>query len=103
MREEIERFMAGKPLPRLRRLSPQARNAGGQDRWPAYRRSFSAMSIRKVASNAWFADLPDKLSPKQSEIGPRILKEIRERLRFLNDVGLDYLTMVAQFRHPVGR
>ena len=33
------------------------------------------------------------LTPKQNEIAARILKEIRERLRFLDDVGLDYLTL----------
>jgi excinuclease ABC subunit A len=37
--------------------------------------------------------LPDLLTAKQAEIGARILKEIRERLSFLNDVGLDYLTL----------
>jgi excinuclease ABC subunit A len=49
------------------------------------------MSIR--AANAWFAGLPDKLTAKQNEIAVRILKEIRERLQFLVDVGLDYLTL----------
>jgi excinuclease ABC subunit A len=49
------------------------------------------MSIRQAA--AWFAELPNKLTPKQNEIAARILKEIRERLAFLNDVGLDYLTL----------
>jgi excinuclease ABC subunit A len=51
----------------------------------------SDMSI-KVASK-WFVDLSDKLTPTQSQIGERILKEIRERLNFLNDVGLEYLSM----------
>jgi excinuclease ABC subunit A len=41
----------------------------------------------------WFAELPSKLTPKQNEIAVRILKEIRERLKFLVDVGLDYLTL----------
>ncbi|MGH6803512.1 MAG: excinuclease ABC subunit UvrA, partial [Methyloceanibacter sp.] len=49
------------------------------------------MSIREAG--AWFADLPAHLTPKQNEIAARILKEIRERLAFLNDVGLDYLTL----------
>jgi len=49
------------------------------------------MSIR--AANAWFTELPRKLSKKQNEIATRILKEIRERLQFLVDVGLDYLTL----------
>jgi excinuclease ABC subunit A len=49
------------------------------------------MSIR--VANGWFAELPKKLSKKQNEIAVRILKEIRERLQFLVDVGLDYLTL----------
>jgi excinuclease ABC subunit A len=49
------------------------------------------LSIR--AANDWFAELPKKLSKKQNEIASRILKEIRERLQFLVDVGLDYLTL----------
>ncbi len=34
-----------------------------------------------------------KLSPEQAEIADKLLQEIRERLRFLNDVGLEYLTL----------
>jgi excinuclease ABC subunit A len=41
----------------------------------------------------WFAALPAKLSPKQREIAARILKEINERLGFLNNVGLSYLNL----------
>jgi len=51
----------------------------------------SAFSIREAA--AWFRDLPNHLSAKQMEIARRILREIDERLGFLNDVGLDYLTL----------
>ena len=49
------------------------------------------MSIRKAM--AWFDHLPETLTDQQNEIAARILKEIRERLRFLVDVGLDYLTL----------
>ena len=49
------------------------------------------MSISKA--NDWFAAIPEMLSAKQNEIATRILKEIRERLKFLNDVGLDYLSL----------
>jgi excinuclease ABC subunit A len=44
-------------------------------------------------ADRWFTELADKLSDKQREIAGRILKEIRDRLRFLVDVGLDYLTL----------
>lgn len=49
------------------------------------------MSIRMARD--WFETLPETLNAKQNEIAVRILKEIRERLRFLNDVGLDYLSL----------
>jgi len=90
MREEIERFMSSTPCPACSgyRLKPETlavKVAGlhiGQ---------VSEMSIRKA--NIWFEELPAALNEKQNEIAVRILKEIRERLRFLNDVGLDYLTL----------
>ena len=41
----------------------------------------------------WFMSLETRLSDKQMEIARRILKEINDRLRFLVDVGLDYLTL----------
>ena len=49
------------------------------------------MSIR--VARDWFDVLPDHMNAKQNEIAVRILKEIRERLRFLNDVGLEYLSL----------
>jgi excinuclease ABC subunit A len=89
-REEIERFMADSPCPACNgfRLKPEAlavKIAGlhiGQ---------VTQMSIRNARN--WFEDLPAHLTAKQNEIAVRILKEIRERLRFLNDVGLEYLSM----------
>ena len=41
----------------------------------------------------WFAGLAKSLTDKQNEIATGILKEINERLGFLNNVGLDYLTL----------
>lgn len=41
----------------------------------------------------WYNALPVNLSEKEQTIATPILKEITERLRFLNDVGLDYLTL----------
>ncbi|MFX6048631.1 excinuclease ABC subunit A, partial [Acinetobacter baumannii] len=42
---------------------------------------------------AWFATVEKKLSDKQNLIAKDILKEIRERLQFLLDVGLTYLSL----------
>ncbi len=51
----------------------------------------AAMSI--YGAGAWFEGLSEKLNDKQLEIAERILKEINERLGFLNKVGLEYLTL----------
>jgi excinuclease ABC subunit A len=51
----------------------------------------TAMSI--LEAKDWFGALGPQLSEKQAEISYRILKEINERLEFLNNVGLDYLTL----------
>ncbi|MFN0023434.1 MAG: excinuclease ABC subunit UvrA [Parvularculaceae bacterium] len=50
-----------------------------------------ALSIK--AANRWFIELEKVLSKKEMEIGARVLKEIRDRLHFLNNVGLEYLTL----------
>ncbi|WP_142634047.1 excinuclease ABC subunit UvrA [Ruegeria faecimaris] len=49
------------------------------------------MSIREAL--AWVEDAPNHLSAQKNEIARVILKEIRERLGFLNNVGLEYLTL----------
>jgi excinuclease ABC subunit A len=51
----------------------------------------AAMSVKRAGE--WFAALPKELSAKHNEIAGRVLKEIRERLKFLVDVGLEYLTL----------
>ncbi len=53
--------------------------------------NITQMSIRDAGK--WFNALPKALSDKQNEIATRILKEISDRLKFLNDVGLDYLSL----------
>lgn len=89
-REEIERFMSSSPCPACNgyRLKPETRavKIGG-----LHIGEVTEMSIRKA--DAWFRDIDTTFNEKQREIAARILKEIRERLRFLNDVGLDYLTL----------
>ena len=49
------------------------------------------MSVK--GAGEWFTALPEQLTAKQNEIAVRVLKEIRERLKFLVDVGLEYLTL----------
>ena len=90
VRDELSRFQSDQPCEACTgyRLKPQAL-AVKIDRLHIGR--VSDMSIREACR--WFDTLPAKLTPKQNEIAERILKEIRERLNFLNDVGLDYLTL----------
>ena len=51
----------------------------------------SNMNLDKLAD--WFADIEKRLNNKQNTIAKDVLKEIRERLQFLLDVGLTYLTL----------
>ncbi|CAB4327043.1 MULTISPECIES: excinuclease ABC subunit UvrA [unclassified Brucella] len=89
-REEIERFMASTPCPACNgyRLKPEALSVKIGKKHIG---EITEMSIRKA--DAWFRDIDGSFNEKQREIAARILKEIRERLQFLNDVGLDYLTL----------
>ncbi len=88
VRENLERFMNVMPCPTCEgaRLRPESLYVlvGGKNI-----HEVCAQSIREA--EAFFADL--ELSPKEAEIGRRILKEIRERLSFLTYVGLDYLSL----------
>ncbi|MEZ5775910.1 MAG: excinuclease ABC subunit UvrA [Hyphomicrobiaceae bacterium] len=90
VREELGRFQSDHPCEACHgaRLKPQALavKVGGLTI-----SEVAEMSIR--AADDWFTGLPEMLNDKQREIAARVLKEIRERLRFLNDVGLDYLTL----------
>lgn len=90
VREELSRFQSSRPCEVCdgNRLRPEALavKVAGEHIGTA-----AKLSIREA--NAWFDELPDKLSDKQNAIAKAILKEIRDRLRFLNDVGLQYLTL----------
>jgi excinuclease ABC subunit A len=90
VREELERYQASHPCEACNgyRLKPEA----------------LAVKIRKLhlgevtqfsiaEAEAWFKALPEALTDKQNEIAVRILKEINERLGFLVNVGLEYLTL----------
>ncbi len=90
MREEIEKYMSSAPCEACNgyRLKPEALAVKIDG---LHVGQVTEMSIRQAAH--WFETLPEQLSDTQNQIGERVLKEIRERLGFLNDVGLDYLTL----------
>ncbi len=90
VREEMERYQGVSPCDACNgnRLKPEALavKLGG-----LHISQITQMSI--AGAHEWFERLPQTLSKKQNKIAERILKEIHERLRFLNNVGLDYLTL----------
>ena len=90
VQEDLERFQSEAPCEVCNgyRLKPEALavKIGG-----LHAGQVCEMSIRN--SDAWFRDIDQKLSRQHKEIAARILKEIRARLKFLNNVGLDYLTL----------
>jgi excinuclease ABC subunit A len=89
-REEIGRYMSETPCEVCKgdRLKPEALAVKIADNHIA---EATRRSVREAL--AWFQALPEKLNAKQNEIAGRILKEINDRLRFLLDVGLEYLTL----------
>jgi excinuclease ABC subunit A len=90
VREELARYQSDAPCEVCHgyRLKPEALavKVGGR-----HIGEVTALAIRDAAP--WFAALPEQLTEKQREIARAILKEIDERLRFLVDVGLDYLQL----------
>lgn len=88
MREEFEKFMSIKPCTTCHgaRLKPEvlAITVGGKNI-----EEVTDMTIKEAAQ--FFSSL--SLSQRELVIGEQILKEIKARLGFLNNVGLDYLTM----------
>ena len=90
VREELGRYQAARTCEVCdgARLKPEAlavKIAG---------RSISeATALSILAAVDWFASIDATLTPSQSEIAARILKEINERLGFLKNVGLEYLTL----------
>ena len=90
VREEFERYQNNRPCGACHgfRLKPEAlavRIAG------LHVGEVVRMSIREAL--AWIEEAPVSLSAQKNEIARAILKEIRERLGFLVNVGLDYLTL----------
>jgi excinuclease ABC subunit A len=90
VREELGRFQSETPCEVCTgyRLKPEALAVRIDGRHIG---EVSRLSIRDAGE--WFASLEGRLTAKQMEIARRILKEINDRLRFLVNVGLDYLNL----------
>ena len=89
-REELGKYFTDVPCEACHgyRLKPEALcvKIGGK-----HIGEISELSVLRAGE--WFETVPKQLNKQQNEIAVRILKEIRERLSFLLDVGLNYLTL----------
>lgn len=92
-REELSHYQSAAPCEACggKRLKPEALAVKicGYDIMQA-----SDMSIKNALQ--WFDQVEEQLSPQKREIAHKILKEIITRLQFLNNVGLEYLTLSRQ-------
>ena len=90
MREELSKFQTAQPCETChgKRLKPEALavKVVGEDI-----STITQMSV--AAAVEWYLGLDAQLTSQQSQIAKSILKEINERLGFLNNVGLDYLNL----------
>ena len=91
VREELAKYISDQPCPDCagQRLNRSARNVFVADH------ALPSLTHRSIDDAlAFFEEL--KLTGWRGEIAEKIVKEIRERLTFLNDVGLNYLTLDRQ-------
>ncbi|MFM7028092.1 MAG: excinuclease ABC subunit UvrA [Chakrabartia sp.] len=90
MREELSKYQSAAPCETCHgaRLKPEALCVKIADSTIS-----DATVLSVVDAVAWFGALEAKLSPQHQQIARAILKEINERLGFLNNVGLDYLNL----------
>lgn len=90
IREDIEQYMTTRPCPvcRGQRLKPEALAVTIADKNIV---QVTALSVSEAL--AWAITLPALFSSREMTIAHQILKEIKERLGFLVNVGLDYLTL----------
>ncbi|OJW69795.1 MAG: excinuclease ABC subunit A [Sphingomonadales bacterium 63-6] len=90
MREELSKFQTAQPCEtchgkRLNEKALAVKIAGTDIATPV------ALSVSDAVE--WFGNLQHQLTAQQNQIAKAILKEINERLGFLNNVGLDYLNL----------
>ncbi|HEX2142377.1 MAG TPA: excinuclease ABC subunit UvrA, partial [Candidatus Limnocylindria bacterium] len=90
IKAEIERYMTTKPCPTCNgmRLKPESLSVTVGDR-----NVIETTQLSVTDALAWHQALPELLTERENHIARQVLKEIRSRLGFLVDVGLEYLTL----------
>jgi excinuclease ABC subunit A len=90
VKAEIERYMTTKPCPTCKgmRLKPEVLAITVADK-----NIIETTQLSVTEALQWYERLPKRLTDRENQIARQVLKEIRARLGFLVDVGLDYLTL----------
>ena len=90
VKTEIERYMTTRPCPTCKgmRLKPEVLAITIADR-----NIIETTQLSVTDALRWYERLPNRLTERENTIARQVLKEIRARLGFLIDVGLDYLTL----------
>lgn len=99
VKQDLEQYMSTRPCPKCRgqKLKPSSLAV-----------TLAGKNIAEVAQMSiteslhFFRELPKKLSQRQKTIGERAIREIAERLGFLENVGLGYLTLSRAARTLAG-
>jgi excinuclease ABC subunit A len=97
VREDLARYQAARPCPqchgtRLRREARHVRLAAAGDTGPSRGKAIYEIERATLAEAlAYFESL--QLAGAKAEIADKVVREIRARLKFLNDVGLSYLSL----------
>jgi len=99
VKRDLEQYMSTKPCPVChgKRLKPETLSVYIDNK------NISDVTALSVTDGlAFFKALPDRLTDRQRTIASRVVKEILERLQFLEDVGLGYLTLDRNARTLAG-
>ncbi len=99
VKNDLEQYMSTKPCPSCagKRLKPEVLAVRVAERDMSEVTGFTVDDAVE-----FFTDLPGKMSSRETTIGERAVKEIIERLRFLKDVGLGYLSLNRNARTLAG-
>ena len=113
VKQDLEQYMSTKPCPvcKGKRLKPETlavRLPGTTQKAKSTKNGLEGVSIADISvmsvedAVTFFRELPKSLNKRQQKIAERVIKEILERLKFLLNVGLGYLTLDRSARTLAG-